>query len=325
VETYGAQAEGIDLVNGSYDEQVAKIKEIEEASARAMLAKNKVTGTGDGNFETAVEEMEKQYGADNRNAWMSLSQTDEIGSKILDVASKYVGKGVEIVANDLNPDLKDVVLTGTVKDVNKTALDLKTALQESDFYEDNTGNKWISAMERTLDEVYDDTDEILKNYEETYTQYLEASMITSTKRLSAGNKKEKIGDFYYDYMKAIADYQRAVEIGADNDKVEEARAKVEELGLAWDAVADQEGFSKYGILIDGLEESLDSATIKAYEFKRALSNPTENSEDFNKAMNAIRESGATKDELLSSYGTGSSKSEHNKYYGIVESAAQAAQ
>jgi hypothetical protein len=78
-------------------------------------------------------------------------------------------------------------------------------------------------------------------------------------------------------------------------------------------------------LIDGLEESLDSATIKAYEFKRALSNPTENSEDFNKAMNAIRESGATKDELLSSYGTGSSKSEHNKYYGIVESAAQAAQ
>lgn len=75
VETYGAQAKGIDLVNGSYDEQIAKIKEIEKADARRMLAEQNVSAMSDGNFKHAVKAMEKSHS----QTVMSISANDEIG------------------------------------------------------------------------------------------------------------------------------------------------------------------------------------------------------------------------------------------------------
>jgi len=98
----------------------------------------------------------------------------------------------------------DIVLTGTAKEVNKTALDLLNALKESDFYDPK--DEFIHSFEETFSGIYSETDEILKEYEEDYNSYLEARMLTSTKRITAGGKNERIGDFYYDYMKAISDY-----------------------------------------------------------------------------------------------------------------------
>jgi len=86
-------------------------------------------------------------------------------------------------------------------------------------------------------------------------------------------------------------------------------------------VSSEEGFSRYGVLIEGIEEALNGATIKAYEFKHALANPDNNSNDFNSAMSAIMTSGASKDEMLSSYGDGNEANKGNKYYSLVADAA----
>lgn len=87
-ESYGNQAQGIDLVNGSLDQQISKLKELSTEESKRFLNENK----------KGVEEAEKQM-EKNRHTYLGqfyddgLEESNDIKASLQKLQKKY-GEGV---------------------------------------------------------------------------------------------------------------------------------------------------------------------------------------------------------------------------------------
>ncbi len=262
-ESYGSQAEGINLVNGSLDEQIAKLKELAEAQAERFLNENL-----DG-IKTAKKEMEKES---RTYLGQSFSSSWEDADRLQEIIKKYEGKGIN--AEEDSYGRVTVYFEGDASQANETLnsfmSDVRHAMDETGnvdlfqgFYQDASDG--LNKAKATLDE-----------YQELYNQAMKADL--QTDRTDFGGKTAS--EWLNNYAKAVENYNDAASSGS-TEEVAKAKDYYNQINNSVQGLLKGSDLSQYSALFEDVSSQLDMAAIKANEFNSALNSDGSDSEFLN--------------------------------------------
>ena len=274
-EEYGSAANGIDLVNGKLDDQLAKLKNISVASARQNLTANM----------DSYREAEKQ---------MTQSRTYQINaSQMSDQQVTELFKGIE---GDFTPNYNGFIdietNAGEAEELFQTLYDrlsdIKDTMTDSDWK--NSGFEWTYA---SIQKNIEANNEVLDNYKDTYRTMLEQSLFAD----SRSEGKETL----FNYGEAIEKYNDAL-LAGDTSKIEEAKQKYDEATEAKNRflnLTDSDGKQsnlKYESLFNELYDTLDKTSEYSYNLRKQM-NSEEGKTAIESAFGAIKENQKAKDKI----------------------------
>lgn len=260
-ESYGSQAEGIDLVNGSLDEQIAKLKELADAQANQFLNENR-----DG-IKTAKKKMTEKQQYELGEVWTNSPEMQGIK----EIVDKYSDKG--ITGKEYNG-------TYTIKfegDATQAESVLQSFATDVRAFQQEVGESGTTELilDRTSDALKDSTD-ILDEYQELYNQAMKADL--QTDKTDFGGKKA--AEWLNNYAKAVENYNDAVANGSTED-VAKANDYYNKINKSVQGLLKGSDMSQYGALFKDVSGQLDKAAIKANEFNTALNSDGSDSEFLN--------------------------------------------
>ncbi|MDY5023399.1 MAG: phage tail tape measure protein, partial [Blautia sp.] len=191
-ESYGSQAEGIDLVNGSLDEQIAKLKELNIAQSERFLNENQK------GIEEATRQMEKQ-----RHTYLGqFSPYAQDADKLQSIIDKYADKGIST-----DPGMDGTVYVhfkGDATQANEVLNDFMTDIRNAS---DETGNiDLFDGFTQNASAGLDEAKSILEEYQDLYNQSLKADIQTNKKDYGGKTASEWLNN----YAKAVENYNNAV-------------------------------------------------------------------------------------------------------------------
>lgn len=272
-ESYGNQAQGIDLVNGSLDQQISKLKELSTEESKRFLNENKK------GIDEAEKQMDKERGTylgkfyDNGSDESNAIQTavknlqQKYGEDVFDLQTNADGIGIDIqfradastasdALNDFMSDMKDI----------------------QSRYGDSETLSWLTTNASSgLSEAKDIVDE----YGSLYEQAKEAEVASDNKVYSGKTVLEWLNN----YEKAIKDYNDALS-GGDSEAIASTKQHYEEMNKSVQVLMNTDA-SKYSQQFENVGNQLDTAAIKANEFNQALSGEGENG--FQKHLQSVAE------------------------------------
>lgn len=198
IETFGNEAEGIDLVNGKYDEQISKLEIISKKKAKNYVAENADAIQGD--KDIVYGNLEKRF---------NLNRKKGLGNPYSDFDEKEIKKyladydALNFTENSGNWFIKT---SGTREQIREQLIDLSDKLS---VYKDNDSiqyfNEQIAAMLKD-DELSQDQ---IDSSKENLKSYAEAEIL----------KDDNTRKAYSDLTDAVDKYKQAVE---DDTGVEDA-------------------------------------------------------------------------------------------------------
>lgn len=252
-ESYGSQVEGIDLLNGAMDEQIAKIKELTDAQAEQFLTENRK------GIEKARKEIEKET-----SSYLGESGLySEEGQKVRGIVQKYQDKGMSIQDNEANGTFT-IHFEGDAENakavLNDFAADvrgLQDEIGESNFTND--------ILDYTSSELAA-RNEILEEYKSLYEQAMKAEITTDKTDFGGKTATEWLNN----YSQAVQDYNDAVADG-NTARIAESKDFYNSMNQSVKTLLDNSEMSQYSSLFEDVGNQLDTAAIKADEFHKALS------------------------------------------------------
>lgn len=257
-ESYGEQAQGIDLLNGSLDEQIAKVKELSVAQGEQFLNENQK------GINKAVKEMEKSRHTYLGQFYKNGSEEyDAIVSSVKKINDKY---GEELFTLDEHSD-------GVTVDLhfNGDATEAKSAL--NDFMSDMRDaqsqigeSDLLSGLSDSASYGLKEANEILEEYQDLYNQAMKAELFTDKK--DYGGKTA--ADWLNNYSKAVEKYNDALSSG-DFSKIAEAKEHYKGINDSIQMLLSNSDMSHYAEQFTEIGNQLNTAAIKANEFNTALS------------------------------------------------------
>lgn len=250
-ESYGNQVEGIDLVNGSLDEQIAKLNELADAQANKLLNENQ---TG---IKKATKEMEKE-----RHTYLGqFSPYEQDADKLQSIIDEYKDKGIYTDA-----DMDGTVYVHFKGDatqanevLNNFMTDFRTAADETDntdLFDGFSQNASIGLSE---------ANDVLKEYQGLYNQAMKADL--QTDKTDFGGKKA--AEWLNNYSTAVEKYNDAVANGS-TEEVANAKDYYNKINQSVQGLLKGSDMSQYSALFDDVLGQLDKAAIKVNEFNAAL-------------------------------------------------------
>lgn len=259
---YGDQVQGVQLVNGELDAQIAKLQQIAAENAKTEINKNQDT------YDDVAKQMEKEreydIGAvsslDSNQAAEDIynlaKQYEDLGIKIEDVSGlSYLPEGTSYeIRFEGDASQAEKVITDFMNDVSDLEDKYADDLGQKAFVDTNVGMS-ATALKQNQ--------EILDNYQESYRKFLEMDMYAQ------GFGDGSVADTFNKYTDAINNYNSALASG-DTDAITKARAEFNELSGEVDTILSQSGNEKFSVLFDDVADTLDEATIKAIDFNDAL-------------------------------------------------------
>lgn len=272
-ESYGNQAQGIDLVNGSLDQQISKLKELSTEESKRFLNENKK------GIDEAEKQMDKERGTylgkfyDNGSDESNAIQTavknlkQKYGEDVFDLQTNADGIGIDIqfradastasdALNDFMTDMKDI----------------------QSRYGDSETLSWLTNNASSgLSEAKDIVDE----YGSLYEQAKEAEVASDNKVYSGKTVLEWLNN----YENAIKDYNDALS-GGDSEAIASTKQHYEEMNKSVQVLMNTDA-SKYSQQFENVGNQLDTVAIKANEFNQALSGEGENG--FQKHLQSVAE------------------------------------
>ena len=251
-ESYGSQAQGIDLINGKYDEQIAKIKELTEAQANQFLTENKK------GIDKAKKEMEKETTSYLGDA----SLYSEEGQKLQEIANKYKDKGIFTQANESNGTFT-IHFKGDATEAKSVLNDFATDVRglQDEIGESDFTNNILSYTSAELSA----RNEILDEYQSLYNQAMKADL--QTDKTNYGGKTAT--EWLNNYSKAVENYNKAVSEG-NAEEIDKAKSYYKAMDSSIQTLLSGSDMSQYKSLFTDVSDQLDTATIKAQEFNLAL-------------------------------------------------------
>lgn len=253
VSSYGSQANGIDLVNGSLEKELALMNEISVANANTYLNENEKGIT------KATNEMNKEryysFGSIELN-----EDNKSLISDLQDIAKEI--DGIDLNVNDGNGNMFVEFRGDTVK--AKDSIDEYMTRVRQLKSEMEANGQDTSALDTLLQQASGElakNQEILDNYQEIYNKSLQADMI------SKGFGSDKPATIYNDYAKAIQEYNDAL-LSGDDSKIADAKTKFDEVQSSVDGVVEK--YPEYTSLFDEVGSALDTASVSANNFKNSL-------------------------------------------------------
>ena len=248
-ESYGSQADGIDLVNGKLDEQISKMNELSVNQANDYLNDNGKI------IDKAQEEMSKKRDYKFGDyALNNVTYKDELNS----LAKEFDHIGLQ-KKSDGTYSLK---FTGDASEADEEINRFMTKLRElKDSLGDDVNTVAIDSIISQGESILNDNQKVLEKYQEASERGLKASMI------SKGFSENSPATIYNEYEKAIDKYNEALASG-DTSQIEKAKSAFDEVKASVDGVTEK--YSDFKPLFNELGEGLDESAIKAFDFQNAL-------------------------------------------------------
>lgn len=256
-DSYGSQAQGIDLVNGKLDEQIAKMQSLAQEEAKKYLNEEK------SGIDKAQSEMNKNrgYNLGTFSNWDIRSKdTKNTLEKVKDIADQI--KGIDF-GTDERGQGAIFKFTGKAENAEESInsfmdkiRDLKSEMQDNGqdtTFLDNILDQSSKSLKKNKD--------ILDEYQDINKQALEAQMT------SEGFGKNKPDTVYDDYKNVVEKYNDALSSG-DTSKIESAESAFNKVKESVDSVT--KSYPEFKSLFDEVGESLDKSAVKAYDFQKAL-------------------------------------------------------
>ena len=285
---YGEQAEGISLVNGNLEQQLAILQNIAAENAKTTLNKSREE------YDNVVEQMEKLRSYDLRAVGGKYTNDGGVGQDILAIAREYEDAGLKIEkvideTTGIDTGTYTITFEGDATQADKTITDfmnrvsdLQSKYEGNDFAE-NVINTSVDAASDALSK----NQEILDDYQESYNKFLQMEM------LSEGYGEGSVADTYNKYAEVVQKYNEALASG-DSDSINKAREDFNELNNEVDTLLAQGDNDKFTSLFNEVGDSLDEASIKLNDFNEALAGKAGDSNTFKDTADNIK---AASDEL----------------------------
>lgn len=256
-DSYGSQAQGIDLVNGKLDEQIAKMQSLAQEEAKKYLNEEK------SGIDKAQSEMNKNrgYNLGTFSNWDIRSKdTKNTLEKVKDIADQI--KGIDF-GTDERGQGAIFKFTGKAENAEESinsfmdkVRDLKSEMQDNG--QDTT---FLDSILEQSSKSLKKNKDILDEYQDINKQALEAQMT------SEGFGKNKPATVYDDYKNAVEKYNDALSSG-DTSKIESAESAFNKVKESVNSVT--KSYPEFKSLFDEVGESLDKSAVKAYDFQKAL-------------------------------------------------------
>ena len=251
-DSYGNQADGIDLVNGKLDEQIEKMQQLAVNNAKEFLNED------DKGISKAKKEMEKERYYSFGNIETNTKNKDLISD--LQKIAKSID-GIDLSANaDGNMFVQfrgDAELADeSINTFMNRVRNLKNEMEDSG-QDTSVLNNIIKGGSEQLSK----NKEILDDYQDLYKNALQADMI------SKGFDKGSPATVLNDYTQAVQDYNDALASG-DTSVIDKAKTAFDNVQSSVDGVVKK--YPEYKSMFDEVGDALDEATIKSNDFAKAL-------------------------------------------------------
>lgn len=273
-ESYGNQAQGIDLVNGSLDQQIAKLKELSTEESKRFLNENK----------KGVEEAEKQMEKE-RHAYLGQysdngsDESNAINQAITKLKKKYgddVFKLQEGMEGTGNLEIQFTADASTAKDALNDFMNEIRLIQEQ-YGESDVLTSLSNYAAGGLDEAND----ILSEYQDLFNQAKQAELFSDKQQYSGKTALEWLNN----YEDAVNKYNDAIS-GGNADEIADAKRYYDDINKSVQVLMNTDA-SKYSSQFKEIGDQLNTAAIKANEFNQALSGEGENG--FQKHLQSVAE------------------------------------
>lgn len=206
-DSYGAEAQGIDLVNGTLDDQLSKLDAITQEEAAADLTKNATQ------YRKAAKKMEQE---DSYNLGLFINPSSEGGQELRDLADGLKKFGI---STDSNSDgTYNIRIKANAKDAKKGIDELAAEANKI-----NLGKEIADNLSDNMAVASNEVDKIIKNYNTLYDTRNFEKIITD----------DNLVTYYNQAAKALSNYNEAVKSG-DQDQISstlDAVAKAKEAFL----------------------------------------------------------------------------------------------
>ena len=273
-ESYGNQAQGIDLVNGSLQTQINKLKELSTEESKRFLNENK----------KGVEETEKQMEKE-RHAYLGQysdngsGESNAINQAITKLRKKYgadVFKLQEGMEGTGNLEIQFTADASTAKDALNDFMNEIRSIQEQ-YGESDVLTSLSNYAAGGLDEAND----ILSEYQDLFNQAKQAELFSDKQQYSGKTALEWLNK----YEDAVNKYNDAIS-GGNADEIADAKQYYDDINKSVQVLMNTDA-SKYSSQFKEIGDQLNTAAIKANEFNQALSGEGENG--FQKHLQSVAE------------------------------------
>lgn len=273
-ESYGNQAQGIDLVNGSLDQQISKLKELSTEESKRFLNENK----------KGVEEAEKQM---EKNRHTFLGQYSDNGSDESNAINKAITKLKKKYGDDVFNLQEGMEGTGNFEiEFNADASTAKDALNDfmneiRSIQEQYGESDVLTSLSNYAAGGLDEANDILSEYQNLFNQAKQAELFSDKQQYSGKTALEWLNK----YEDAVNKYNDAIS-GGNADEIANAKQYYDDINKNVQVLMNTDA-SKYSSQFKEIGDQLNTAAIKANEFNQALSGEGENG--FQKHLQSVAE------------------------------------
>lgn len=283
-DSYGEQADGIDLVNGKLDEQIEKMQQLKVENAKSWLNDS----DNEKNYKKAKKAMTKDdyesfFGntptlsllgnapekADYTNSDVykeALKRYQNSKTQIEEIQKAAEKAGLKQYTStstgQFQLGFENETVTGADEKLNSFLATVKELKRQ--FEDEGKNTDYFDNIISSAEDAESSYKDILDKHQEVHQEYLKNSM------LAEGYGNNKPATVYQQYADAVDKYNEALRSG-DTSKVEAAKTALDGVKASVDNIVGTDSGKKYKELFDKISEGIDTASEKTYEFKERLS------------------------------------------------------
>lgn len=317
VDTYGSQASGIDLVNGSLQTQLDLLQQIrsdDQSDAQKFLDDNSGFFGG---ASTAKRKMEKEETYSIVSGFQSgTEQTDIIDKAIKSVNEKF---GKELLKPDINTTTGEYQLNfkGNVTEANNVLTTFRDTLEQIEAESGQAGQGFFDNIYDGIASSIKSNDDVIDKWQDLYDQTRKAELLTDKTQYGPGDNQKKATEWLKDYSEAVNNYNDALTSGSQSS-IDTAREAYQN---TFDSLP-KDLKKTYQPEIDEITDSLDEANVKKNEFSQGLRGADGYDKDLKKTADAVKSLNLDEDGLLNLIQPGS-KNINKDIQSLIDAAQEA--
>lgn len=265
-DTYGSQAEGIDLVNGGLTEQVNLLKQIRQEDA------NKYLNDNDKKIGKTIDNMEDKKSYSLGTMVAGTKENKYVTDIIKNLNSKY-GKELFTKEFDGIKNTESFKITADASEAYDALNDFMNYMkdaEENTSSEDGMHTSWFTSMYKNASKQLEDVNDIIDDNSELYKTAKMNQLIADKKLYSDNGTDKKAEEWYQDYQDAISDYSKAVASGDDEMAAAAEKSFNTLQSSIGNLLTNNKDFAQYKSIFDEITDSAKTDSMVSSEFVRGL-------------------------------------------------------
>lgn len=313
-DSYGDQVQGIDLINGSLEQQIELLDKVSQKQSENFLNENKK------GIDKATKEMEK-----NRHNYLGQfydngsDESEALKASVQKLQKTYgdevikLEKGTDGITMNVAIDADATTAKDALNDFMTEVSDIEKQYGESDTLELLSDNAAAGLT---------DVNDVLEEYQSLYEQAQKAEMKSDKTLFSADGKEQTAAKWISDYAKAVQEYNDAVSDG-DDTKIKEAATSFNTLDSTMQELS-KGSMSEYADQVQEVRDQLNETAIANDKFTKAVKGS--DSSDFGKtvsdSVNALKELNLTDTDFKYAFETDGIQDGEDAINSLVDTAVQ---